>query len=65
MSTSLSFKGACFANLWATRDAEKQDANNVVLYFYYEKLCKVINVNPRVTHEVTDMYGKIMNFIVN
>ena len=36
LSTSLNFKGDHFANLWATIDAEKQDANNVVIYFYYE-----------------------------
>ena len=60
LSTSVNFKGARFMNLWETTDAEKQDANNVVFYFYYEQLCKAIDVNPRVTHEVTKMYGKIM-----
>ena len=49
-------------NLWETTDAEKQDANNIVFYFYYEQLCKAINISPRVTCEVTYMYGKIMHF---
>ena len=62
LSTSLSFKGAHFSNLWVTTDAEKQDANNDVFYFYYEQLCKDINVSPRVTRKVTYMDGKIMHF---
>ena len=65
LSTSLSFKGARFANLWATTDAEKQDANNMVFYYYEEQLCKAISVSPHVTREVTKMYGKIMHFTVD
>ena len=62
LSTSLSFKGARFVNLWATTDAKKQETNNVVFYFYYEQLCKAINVSLHVTREVTKMYRKIMHF---
>lgn len=62
LSTSLNFKGDNFANLWVTSDVEKYDANNMVFYYYYEQLCKAINVSPRVTLKVMDMYGKLMHF---
>ena len=65
LSTILNFKGDHFANLWATSHAEKQDANNVVFYYYYEQLYKAIRISPRVTREVTDMYGKIMCLAVD
>ena len=62
LNTNLSFQGAFFVNLWVTSDAKKQDTNNMVFYYYYDKLCKAINISPRVTREVTDTYGKIMRF---
>ena len=65
LSTSLSFKGARFRNLWATTYAEKKDANNMVFYFYYEQLCKAIRISLHVTHEVTNIYGKIMRFVAD
>ena len=34
----------------------------VFYYYYYNQLCKAINICPHVTHEVTDTYGKIMHF---
>ena len=34
----------------------------MVFYYYYEQLFKAIHISLRVTHEVTDMYGKIMHF---
>ena len=52
-------------NLWVTSDAVKQDANNMVFYYYYDQLCKAINISLHVTHEVTDTYGKIMHFAVD
>ena len=58
----MNFKGARFANLWVMSDAEKHDANNMVSYYYYEQLCKAINISLHVTHEVKDTYRKIMHF---
>lgn len=65
LSTNLNFKGACFAKLWVTLDAVKQDANNMVFYYFYEQLCKAIKINLCVTHEVKDIYGKIMHFVAD
>ena len=62
LSTSLNFKGAHFANLWAVLDAKKQDAKNMAFYYYYDQLCKAIKISSHVTHEVTYIYGKIMRF---
>ena len=65
LSTSLNFKGTRFANLWETSDTKKQDANNMVFYYYYEQLCKAISIIPCVTHEITDIYGIIIHFVVD
>ena len=59
------FQRGSLANLWETTNVGKQDANNVVFYFYYEQLCKAISFSPRVTREVIDMYGNIMHFAVD
>ena len=37
----------------------------MVFYYYYDQLCKTINSSPRVTREVTDMYGKMIHFAVD
>ena len=37
----------------------------MVFYYYYDQLCKAINISLRVTREVTDTYGKIMRFTAN
>jgi hypothetical protein len=61
-STNLIFKGAHFANLWAMTDTKKQEAINMVFYYYYEQLCKAISISLWVTREVIETYGKIMRF---
>ena len=65
LNTNMSFRGARFVNLWVMLDIEKQDANNMVLYYYCDQLCKAINISPCVTHVVTDIYVKIMCFVVD
>jgi hypothetical protein len=62
LNTNLSFRGARYANLWVTSDPMKQDANNMVFYYYYDQLCKAISSSPQVTREVTNTYRKIMRF---
>ena len=37
----------------------------MVLYYYYDQLCKAINSSPQVTCEVIDTYGKIMCFVAD
>ena len=37
----------------------------MVFYYYYDQLCKAINSSPCVTQEVTDAYGKIINFVAD
>ena len=37
----------------------------MVFYYYYDQLCKAINISPRVTRKVTNTYGKIMHFAVD
>lgn len=37
----------------------------MVLYYYYDQLCKAISISPHVTREVTNIYGKIMHFAVD
>ena len=37
----------------------------MVFYYYYDHLCKAININPHVTRKVTDTYGKIMHFVAD
>ena len=59
LNTNQNFRGAPYANLWETSEAAKQDANNMVFYYYYDQLCKAINSSPRVTREVIDTYRKI------
>ena len=61
----MSFRGACYVNLWVTSDPMKQDANTTVFYYYYDQLCKAISSSPRITHEVTDTYDKIICFIAD
>ena len=65
LNTNMSFREACYANLWVTSHAIKQDANNMVFYYYYDQLCKAISISPHVTREVTDTYSKIMCFIAD
>ena len=62
LNTYLNFRGAHFANLWVTLDAEKHDANNMAFYYYYDQLCKAISISLHVTCEVPNTYGKIMRF---
>ena len=64
-STNLSFRGAHFADLWVTSDAEKHDANKMVFYYYYDQLCKAINISSHVTHEVMELDEKIMCLAVD
>lgn len=52
-------------NLWAMSNAEKHEVNNMVFYYYYDQLCKAIKISLRVTHEVMDIYWKIMHFAVD
>ena len=65
LNTNLIFRGARYANLWVTWDPAKQDANNMVFYYYYDQLCKAINSSPCVTCEVTYTYGKLMCFAID
>ena len=65
LNTNLSFRGARYVNLWVISNAAKQDANNMVFYYYYDQLCKAISISLRVTHEVMDTYGKIMCFVAD
>ena len=37
----------------------------MVFYYYYDHLCKAINISLHVTCKVTDIYGKIMRFPVD
>ena len=60
--TNQNFRGAHYANLWATSEVTKQNANDMVFYYYYDQLCKVINSSPCITCEVTDTDGKPMRF---
>ena len=34
-----------------------------MFYYYYDQLCKAINSSLRITHKVTNTYGKIVHFI--
>ena len=62
LNTNLSYRGARYANLWVTSVITKQDTNSMVFYYYYDQLCKAVNISLRVTREVADTYGKIMHF---
>ena len=46
LNTNLNYRGARYANLWATSDSARKEANNMVFYYYYDQLCKVINSSP-------------------
>ena len=37
----------------------------MAFYYYYDQLCKAINISLCVTREVTNTYGKIMCFAVD
>ena len=52
-------------NLWVTYHAAKHDANNMVLYYYYDQLCKAISISLSITREVTDTYSRVMHFAVD
>ena len=65
LNTNLSFRGARYVNLWVTSVVAKQDANNMVFYYYYDQLCKAINISLRVTREVTDTYSMIIHFVAD
>ena len=65
LSTNLNYRGAQCANLWFSSDAVRQEANNIVFYYYYNQLCKAINSSPHITREVIDAYGKVMCFVID
>ena len=58
-------RGVRYANLWATVNLERQRINNQVFYTYYQQLYAMMENNPRITKEVTDMYIKRIRFMVD
>ena len=58
-------RGVRYANLWATKDPEHENLNNMVFYTYYQMLCEAIQKTPRITNEVTDAYSKKVWFLAD